>query len=62
MRKLTTALAGAALVAAVMSAPTISRHEGGRMHECYGHERSRHRGDCRDEHEPQHDGRGSILF
>jgi hypothetical protein len=28
----------------------------------YGHRSWERRGDCYDEHQPQHDGRGSILF
>jgi hypothetical protein len=46
--------------AAVAPRPVDIRH--GSVHRCYGDSPGPHRGDCYDEHEPQHDGRGSILF
>lgn len=71
MKKLATALAGAALIvtlagpagATVASRPADYRTVAQRPPECYGH---RHRWtggrDCTDEHRPQHDGHGWLLF
>ncbi|MCA1841995.1 MAG: hypothetical protein LC792_02150 [Actinobacteria bacterium] len=68
MKRITTALAAATLLvtlaapaeAAVVPRPVDARH--GSVHGCDGPSARWHRGDCHDEHEPQHDGRGSILF
>jgi hypothetical protein len=68
MKRIATALAGAALLvtlaapaeAAVVPRPVDVRH--GSVHRCYSNSAGPHRGNCYDEHEPQHEGRGSILF
>ena len=70
MKKIATALASAALLAA-LAAPAgaavvpgssqVSRHQSQR-HECYTGRSGERRGSCYDEHRPQHDGGGSILY
>ena len=70
MKKIATALAGAALLvtlaapahAAVVSRPgTAFRSTDQRPRECYGHRRGPGR-DCTDQHQPEHDGNGWLLF
>ena len=70
MKKIATALAGAALLAtlAVPGAAVVARSSNvfrnryAQPDECSRHRRSERRGNCYDEHEPQHDGNGSILY
>ena len=70
MKKITTALAGAALLvslaapadAAVTSRSSTALHATDQRHpECYGHGRGPAR-DCTDEHHPTRDGNGWLLF
>jgi hypothetical protein len=71
MKKLATALAGLALLAALATpaeaavrpnAASPRRGSSGRPHSCYSHHPQGHTDYCTDERHPQHDGRGSILF
>jgi len=62
MKKLATAVAGAALVV-VLGAPagaaTVNAARRDEQRGCSRHHEGRK---CYDEHRPQHDGRGSLLF
>jgi hypothetical protein len=71
MKKIGIAVASAALLAAlaapaaaaVASGPSDVLHQqDSQPHACYGHRSWDDRGECYDEHRPQHDGGGSILF
>ena len=71
MKTLGIAVASAALLAAlavpagaavVPGSGDVLHHQYSEPHTCYGHRFSDDRGECYDEHRPQHDGRGSILF
>lgn len=59
MKRIGIAVASAALLAA-LAAPAGAAVVA--PHACYGHRSWNDRGDCYDEHRPQHDGGGSILF
>ena len=71
MKKIGIAVASAALFAA-LAAPAgaavvpgsseVFHQQDSRPHACYGHRSWDDRSECYDEHRPQHDGGGSILF
>lgn len=62
MKKLAAAVAGAALVVMLGAPAGAATVNTARRDEQRGCSRHHERRDCYDEHRPQHDGRGSLLF